>query len=171
MGRSNRRNPSNRNKNYLASSEPSSPTKANTGYPNTPEKQDLDLKSHFIMMMEDFQKVINNSPKKIQDNTSKQVEALKEETQKSLKQLQESTTKQEKELIKTIQEFKMEIETIKKAQRETTLEVENLGKISGVKDVSTTNKIQEIEEKISGAEDSMENIETTVKDNGKWILC
>jgi len=36
------------------------------------------------MMMEDFNKDINNSLKEIQDNTSKQVEALKEETQKSL---------------------------------------------------------------------------------------
>jgi len=37
----------------------------NTGYQNTPEKQDLDLKSHFMMMMEDFKKVINNSLKEI----------------------------------------------------------------------------------------------------------
>jgi len=35
---------SNRNQDYLASSEPNSPIKANTGYSNTPEKQDLDLK-------------------------------------------------------------------------------------------------------------------------------
>ena len=79
MARGKRRNPSNRNQDYLASSEPSSPTKANTGYPNTLEKKDLDLKSYFIMMTEDFKKVINNALKEIQDNTSKQVEALKEE--------------------------------------------------------------------------------------------
>ena len=59
----------------------------------------------------------------------------------------------------------MEIETIKKSQRETTLEIENLGKISGVIDISITNIIQEIEERISGAEDTIENIDTTVKDN------
>jgi len=51
---------SNRNQDYLASSEPSSPIKANTEYPNTPEKQDLDLKSHLMMMIEDFRKDINN---------------------------------------------------------------------------------------------------------------
>ena len=45
----------------------------------------------------------------------------------------------------------MEIETIKKSQRETTLEVENLGNRSGVIDASITNRIQEMEEKISGA--------------------
>jgi hypothetical protein len=56
---------------------------------------------------------------------------------------------------KIIQDLKMEIEAIKKSQRETILEVENLGKTSGVIDASTTNKIQEIEERISGAEDTI----------------
>ena len=57
-----------------------------------------------------------------------------------------------KELNKTIQDLKMEMETIKKSQREITLEIENLGKRSGVIDASITNRIQEIEERISGAE-------------------
>jgi uncharacterized coiled-coil protein SlyX len=34
-------------------------------------------------------------------------------------------------------------------------------------DASITNRIQEIEERISGAEDTMENIGTTVKENAK----
>jgi len=51
-----------RNQDYVASSEPSSPTKANIGYANTPEKQDLDLKSHFMRTMEDFKKDINSHP-------------------------------------------------------------------------------------------------------------
>ena len=61
----------------------------------------------------------------------------------------------------------MEIETIKKSQRETTLELENLGKRSGVIDASITNRIQEIEERIKEAEDTIENIDTTVKENAK----
>ena len=61
----------------------------------------------------------------------------------------------------------MEIETIKKSQRETTLEIENPGKRSGVIDASITNRVQEIEERISGAEDTIENIDTTVKENAK----
>ena len=68
---------------------------------------------------------------------------------------------------KTFQDLKMEIETIKKLQSETTLKLENLGKRSGVIDVSTTNRIQEIEERISGAEDTIENIDITVKENAK----
>jgi wobble nucleotide-excising tRNase len=68
---------------------------------------------------------------------------------------------------RTIQNLKTEIETIKKPQRKTTLELENLGKRSGVIDASITNRIQEIEERISGAEDTTENIDTTVKENTK----
>jgi uncharacterized coiled-coil protein SlyX len=47
------------------------------------------------------------------------------------------------------------------------LEIENLGKRSGVRDASITNRIQEIEERISGAEDTIENIDTTLKGNTK----
>jgi len=61
----------------------------------------------------------------------------------------------------------MEIETIKKAQRETTLEIEIQRKRQGTVDTSITNRIQEIEERISGAGDTKENIDTTVKDNVK----
>ena len=45
----------------------------------------------------------------------------------------------------------MELETIKKSQKETTLEIENLGKKSGAIDANTTNRIQEVKERISGA--------------------
>ena len=67
------------------------------------------------------------------------------------------------ELNKTIQYLKMEVETIKKSQRETTLETENLGKRSGDKDASIINRIQETEERITGAEDTIENIDTTIR--------
>jgi cell division protein FtsL len=39
---------------------------------------------------------------------------------------------------------------------------------SGTIDVSISNKIQEMEERISGAEDSIENIDTTIKENTKY---
>ena len=42
-----------------------------------------------------------------------------------------------------------------------TLEMENLGKQTGITDASITNRIQEIEERISGVEDTIEEIETT----------
>ena len=46
------------------------------------------------MVAEDFKKGTNNSLKEIQENTDKQVEALKEEAQKPLKELQENIAKQ-----------------------------------------------------------------------------
>ena len=98
---------SNRNQGYLASSEPNSPTIASPGYTTTPEKQDMDLKSLLMMMMmEDYEKDINNALKEIQENTAKQVEDLKEEIQKFLKELQENTTKQVMELNETTQDLK-----------------------------------------------------------------
>ena len=93
MVRGKRKNISNRNQGYLASSEPNSPTITSPGYTITPEKQDLELKSLFMMLKEDFKKNIDNSLKEIQKKTGKDLEALKEETQKSLKQLQENTIK------------------------------------------------------------------------------
>ena len=58
----------------------------------------MDLKS-LMMMMEDYKKGINNSLKELEENTSKEV----------------------KELTKIIQDLKMEVETLKKSQRKTTL--------------------------------------------------
>jgi hypothetical protein len=51
MARSKGRNISNRNQGYLASSEPSSPTTVSSGYTNTPEKKNSNLKSHLMMMI------------------------------------------------------------------------------------------------------------------------
>jgi uncharacterized coiled-coil protein SlyX len=61
----------------------------------------------------------------------------------------------------------MKVETIKKTQKETTLETENLGKKSGAIDASINKRIEQIEERISGAEDTIKNIDTTVKENVK----
>ena len=65
---------------------------------------------------------------------------------------------------KTIHDLKVEVLTIKKTQREKTLEIETLGKKSGTIDASISNRIQEMEERILGAEDSIENMETTIKE-------
>jgi mRNA-degrading endonuclease RelE of RelBE toxin-antitoxin system len=106
------------------------PTTASPEYPNIPEKENSDLKSYLMMVVEDFNKSIKNSLKEIQENTAKQVEDLKKETQKPLKELQENTTMQVMKLNKTIQ-------------------------------VSISNRIQEMEERISGAEGSIENMDAT----------
>ena len=60
-----------------------------------------------------------------------------------------------KELNKASQDLKVEVETMKKTQMEANMEMEIIGKRSGITDVSITNRIQEIEERISGAEDTI----------------
>jgi transcriptional regulator len=45
--------------------------------------------------------------------------------------------------------------------------VENLGKRSGLIDANISNIIQEIEERISGAEDTIKIFDTIVKENEK----
>jgi hypothetical protein len=47
------------------------PTTMSPGYPNTLKKQDADLKSCLMIVIEDFKKGINNSLKEIQENTAK----------------------------------------------------------------------------------------------------
>ena len=64
------------------------------------------------------------------------------------------------ELIKNFQDLKTEVETTKKVQSETTLEIENLGKKSGTIDTNINNRIQEIEERISDAEDTIETMDS-----------
>ena len=56
-----------------------------------------------------------------------------------------------KEHHKTIQDLKTEVETTRKSQRETTLEIENLRKKSGAIHANVNNRIKEIEERISDA--------------------
>ena len=80
------KNISKKKQGYLESSEPSSTTASPKSF-ITPEKQDSDLKSHLMMMLEAFKKDLNNFLKEIQ-NTGKQIKALKKETHKSLKETQ-----------------------------------------------------------------------------------
>jgi hypothetical protein len=62
----------------------------------------------------------------------------------------------------------MKIETIKKAQGEANLAIKNLGKRSETIEANITKRIQEIEERISFVKDTIDKIDTTVKENTKW---
>ena len=59
----------------------------------------------------------------------------------------------------SIQDIKMEVETITKSQREKALDIENLIKKSGAVDLNINNRIQGIEERISDAEDTIKCID------------
>ena len=65
MAREKCQNISNRNQGYLALSETSSPTTASPGHSNKLGKKDSDLKTHLMIMIEDFKKDIHNSLKEI----------------------------------------------------------------------------------------------------------
>ena len=82
-----------------------------------------------------------------------------EEINKSLKERQENqekTIKQVKKIVQIIPDLKIEIESIKKTQTEKILELENLDKRRGTTEESITNRIQEMEERISGVEDTIQ---------------
>jgi hypothetical protein len=98
-----------------------------------------------MILIEDCKKNVNNLLNEMQENTAKQVEAIKEKIQKSLKELQKNTTKQVMELNKIIQDLKMEVETMKKSQRKTTLEIKILRRKSGAINASIRSRIQEME--------------------------
>ena len=68
---------------------------------------------------------------------------------------------------RTVQDMKMEVEAIKQTQSEWFLEMENIGKWTGKTDAGINNRIQETEERISDGEDTIEDIDTTVKENTK----
>ena len=61
----------------------------------------------------------------------------------------------------------MEIKTIKKSQKEITLEIENLGKRAVFTNENNTNRMQEIEERISDIEDTIEDTDKIFKGNAE----
>ena len=64
MAKGKRKNLTNRIQDHSPSSERSTPTSASPGSPTHSEKQDLDLKSYIVMLVEDIKKDFNNSLKK-----------------------------------------------------------------------------------------------------------
>ena len=97
----------------------------------------------------------------------KSLKVVKETELKELKEKGENTIRQMKEVNKTNQDLKIELEKLKKRQMEEITKRKNLGKKTGTTEVSITNRLQEMEERISGVEDTMEEIDVSVKENVK----
>ena len=70
-----------------------------------------------------------------------------------------------KELNRAPQDLKMEVKTINESQTVATLVMKNLRKRSEATDASMTNRIQKIERRILGIEDTIKYIDTKVKEN------
>ena len=56
---------------------------------------------------------------------------------------------------------------MKKTENEGRLDMENLGKWTGTTETSITNRIQEIEERVSDTEDTVEEINSLIKEQNK----
>ena len=61
----------------------------------------------------------------------------------------------------------MEKESVRKTQTEGKLEIENFGTQIGNSDANLTNRIREIEKRISGIKDKVKEMDTLVKENVK----
>lgn len=72
-----------------------------------------------------------------------------------------------KERNKKVHDPKIETEAMKKTYTEGILEMENLGTLTGTTEASLTNRIQDMKERISGNEDTIEEMDTVVKENVK----
>jgi hypothetical protein len=66
MAKGKQKNLTNRNQDHSPEPEPSTPTSASPGYPNTAKKLDPDLKAYLMMMVEDIKKDFSNSLKELQ---------------------------------------------------------------------------------------------------------
>lgn len=100
----------------------------------------------------------------MQENPIKQLETLKEETNNSLKDIQKNTIKHLRKMDNSVQDLKIEIEVIQKTLPEEILKIENLEKRTERTDASITKKIQEMEERNSGIEEMIEEIDTSTKE-------
>ena len=69
--------------------------------------------------------------------------------------------------METVQELKIEMEAMKKTQTEGRLDMEYLGKRTETTETSIIKRIQEIEERISDPEDTIEKITALTKENSK----
>ena len=70
--------------------------------------------------------------------------------------------------MESVKELKTEMETMKKTLTEGRLDMENLGKQTETSETSITNRIQEIEERISDYEDTIEKTNALTKENSKF---
>ncbi|ERE70014.1 olfactory receptor [Cricetulus griseus] len=159
MGRRQYKNTSNNRKTNMTPPESRDSTPARHEHPNTEEAEESNLKNNFVEMIESLKEEIKKSFREMEEKTNQKMQEIKE-SQKS----QENTIKQLKE---TVQDLKTELETIKKTQTGGMLEVEKLSKQSETTDASITNRIQELEDRISDAEDKLEEINSSSKENLK----
>ena len=148
--------------------------------PKTPKQSELEeivekaVKTNLMKIIETLKVEMNKTIKANEENTKKGMEETnnfvkeaQESATKQIEEMKESQEKANKQVKETIQDLKKEIEAIKKTQTEIIMEMKNLEKQAGSVEASYSNRIQEMEERISGVEDSIDDIDTSVKENIK----
>ncbi|ERE70461.1 GTPase IMAP family member 3-like protein [Cricetulus griseus] len=156
MGRGQYKNTSNNRKTNMTPPESRESTPARHEHPNTEEAKESNLKNNFMQMIENLREEIRKSFREMEEKTNQKMQEIKESQENKIKQLKE-----------TYHGLKTESETIKKTQTEGMLEVEKVSKQSGTTDASITNRIQELEDRISDAKDKLEEINSSGKENLK----
>ena len=128
--------------------------------------------------IESLKQGMNNSLKEIEDKYNKKMEEMSKEMEDKYNKKFEEMSKfvndtlgnQEKtikQVMESVQELKTKMEAVRKTQTEDRLDMENLGKQTETSGTSITNRIQEIEERISDYEDTIEKINALTKENSK----
>ena len=93
-------------------------------------------------------KEIRNFLKEMEEKINKKIsKSLKENKEKAIKYMKETT-----------QDMKTEIEKIRKTQAKGIIETEIMRKWAGTTNASMNSRIQEIEERLSSAKDTIEEI-------------
>ncbi|KAL6094207.1 hypothetical protein STEG23_000592 [Scotinomys teguina] len=144
MNRHHCKNIGNNTKTYMTPSKPTGSPTARSEY-NNAEEAEFITKNDLQKVIEALKEKMKNSLKELEKQTNKKLEESKE---KAIKQMKE-----------TVKDLKMEIQTIKKIQSEGKLEIENLTKQTRTTNTSMTNRMQEMEQRISDAEDTIEKID------------
>ena len=116
-----------------------------------------------MKVIETLKQDMKNSLKEMDEKNNKKFE----EMNKSFKGTIGNQEKAIKQVMETVQDLKTEIEVMKKTQTDGRLDMEHLGKQTGTTETSITNRIQEIEERISDTEDTIAEINSLIKENNK----
>ncbi|ERE67187.1 GTPase IMAP family member 3-like protein [Cricetulus griseus] len=156
MGRRQYKNTSNNRKTNMMPPESRDSTPVRPKHTNTDGAEENNLKNNFMQIIETLREEMRKSFREMEEKTNQKMEEIKESQGNTIKQLKE-----------TVQDLKTEIETKKKTQTEGMLEKEKLSKQSGTTDASITNRIQEMEDRISDTEDKLEEIDSSTKENLK----
>ncbi|KAK7802269.1 hypothetical protein U0070_000831 [Myodes glareolus] len=179
MGRRQCKNSSNNLKGNMTSPESREHETRRIEHPTPEEIEEIDSKRIFMKIIEELKQEVKICRKEMEDKYTKKIEEMSkemeekytkrfEEMSKSVNEILGNQEKTIKQVMETVQDLKTEMESMKKSQAEGRLAMENLGKRTETSETSITNRIQEIEERISDSEDTIEKLNALTKENSKF---